>query len=55
MIDKKHVDLMLMLMRGRSLAPWTILSISAYDDRASPYQLFKAWSMIIALIPVYYI
>ena len=29
-----------MIMRGRSLAPWAILSISAYDDRASPHRTF---------------
>ena len=38
---------------ARSLAPWTILSISDNDDTTSPHQLFKAWSMIVPLIPVY--
>ena len=45
---------------GKSLAPWAILSISGYDDTASHLwhsivitELFKAWSMILVLIPVY--
>ena len=32
---------------------WAIPSISGNDDTTSPYQTFKAWAMIVVLIPVY--
>ena len=43
-VDTKHV---------RLLASWAVLSISANDNTNAPHAFFKAWSMIVALIPVY--